>query len=157
VLQKVFPDATFAVTHRDPVAVIQSSITMLAYGQRINRKQVEPEALAEYWTDRIDHLLRACVRDRDSLPQDRTIDVPFHIFMQDDLAMVEKIYAKAGLEMNHAARNQLQNFIDTHPRGKQGQMRYHLKRDFGVDPQALRERFAYYFEKFPARPENKND
>ena len=156
-LEKVFPDATFVVTHRDPVAVIQSSITMLAYGQRINRKQVEPEALATYWTDRIDHLLRACVRDRDNLPPGRTIDVPFHIFMQDDLAMVEKIYKKAGLEMNPAARSQLQTFLDTHPRGKEGQMRYHLKRDFGVDPEELRERFAYYFEKFPARPENKKD
>ncbi|MBK8289537.1 MAG: sulfotransferase [Cellvibrionales bacterium] len=31
VLQAVFPDAT-VVTHRDPVAVIQSAMTMLAYG-----------------------------------------------------------------------------------------------------------------------------
>ena len=157
VLQKVFPDATFVVTHRDPVAVIQSSITMLAYGQRINRRQVEPEALAAYWTDRIDHLLRACVRDRDSLPLDRAIDVPFHVFMQDNLTMVEKIYAKAGLELDLEARGQLQSFIDQHPRGKEGRMRYHLQRDFSVDPIALRERFAYYFAKFPAQPETRND
>jgi hypothetical protein len=40
VLHKVFPDATIAITHRDPVSVIQSSITMLGYGQRLSRKQV---------------------------------------------------------------------------------------------------------------------
>ena len=68
VLKSVFPDATFAVTHRDPVSVIQSAVTMLAYGQRMSRVEVEADALIEYWTDRIDHLLRACVRDRDSLP-----------------------------------------------------------------------------------------
>ena len=32
VLQQVFPDATVVITHRDPVAVIQSAVTMLAYG-----------------------------------------------------------------------------------------------------------------------------
>ena len=157
VLQKVFPDATFAVTHRDPVAVIQSSITMLAYGQRMNRKKVEPEALAAYWTDRIDHLLRACVNDRDNLPPERTIDVPFHVFMQDDLAMVERIYAKAGLELSAQQRRPLESFLADHPRGKEGRMTYHLKRDFGVDPAVLRKRFDYYFEKFPVQPENKND
>ena len=88
---------------------------MLAYGQRMNRKAVEPEALATYWTDRIDHLLRACVRDRDSLPADRTIDVPFHIFMQDDLAMVEEIYARAGLDLNAEQRRPLEAFLADHP------------------------------------------
>ena len=67
-LLATFPDATFAITHRDPVSVIQSAITMLAYGDRMRRAAIEPEALAEYWVDRVDRLLRACVRDRDLLP-----------------------------------------------------------------------------------------
>ncbi|MBJ7514066.1 MAG: sulfotransferase, partial [Acidimicrobiia bacterium] len=33
-LLETFPDATIVVTHRDPVAVVQSTITMLAYGAR---------------------------------------------------------------------------------------------------------------------------
>ena len=37
-LDATYPDATVIVTHRDPVAVIQSAITMLAYGDRIRRK-----------------------------------------------------------------------------------------------------------------------
>ena len=36
-LLATFPDATFAITHRDPVSVIQSAITMLAYGDRMRR------------------------------------------------------------------------------------------------------------------------
>ena len=31
-LMTTFPDATIVVTHRDPVSVVQSSITMLTYG-----------------------------------------------------------------------------------------------------------------------------
>ena len=33
-LMTTFPDATIVVTHRDPVAVVQSTITMLTYGAR---------------------------------------------------------------------------------------------------------------------------
>lgn len=153
VLNAVFPDATVAVTHRDPVSVIQSAITMLAYGQRINRRQVDLDGLAEYWSDRVMHLLQACVRDRDVLPPERSIDVLFHEFMADDLAMVQRIYEKAGLPMTPAARSELQAFVDTHPRGRDGRVIYDLRGDFGIEPATLRERFAFYFERFPVRVE----
>jgi hypothetical protein len=143
-----------AVTHRDPVSVIQSAVTMLAYGQRLSRRKVEMKALVDYWSDRIEHLLRACVRDRDILPAEQSIDVPFHQFMGDDIGMIERIYRKAGLEMTPTARQELQHFIDHHPRGKFGQVIYDLKGDFGVDPAELRKRFDFYFERFPVRVEN---
>ncbi len=155
VLQKVFPDATFAVTHRDPVAVIQSTVTMLGYGQRMNRERVDLRGLIEYWPARIEHLLRGCVRDRGDLPADRSIDVPFHEFMADDLAMVRRIYETAELPLTAAAEQALKTYIDTHPRGKHGRMVYHLERDFGVAPAALRERFEFYFSRFPVRVETK--
>ena len=152
-LQAVFPDANFAITHRDPVSVIQSAVTMLGYGQRINRKQVDLVGLMSYWTDRIVHLLQACVRDRAILPTEQSIDVLFHEFMADDLAMVEKIYAKANLEMTTQARNELQAFINEHPRGKDGRVIYNLRDDFGVEPAQLRARFDFYFEQFPVKSE----
>jgi hypothetical protein len=152
-LRSVFPDATFVITHRDPLAVIQSSVTMLAYGERMRRSEVDTDALAEYWTARIEHLLRACVRDRESLPAARSIDVLFHEFMADDLAMVEKIYAVADMPMTTEARAQFAQFLADHPRGKEGRMVYDLPGDFGVDLAALRARFAFYFERFAVRAE----
>lgn len=153
VLRATFPDAMIAVTHRDPVSVVQSAVTMLAYGQRTSRKKIEAKALVEYWSDRIEHLLRACARDRSALPESQSLDVPFHEFMADDLGMVEKIYAKAGDEMTPQIRSELQAFLDDHPRGKHGRVIYDLKGDFGVDPDELRERFGFYFDAFPVRPE----
>ncbi len=153
VLQKVFPDATVVITHRDPVSVIQSAITMLAYGQRINRKQVQLQALVSYWSDRIEHLLLACVRDRAVIPAASSIDVPFDAFMADDMAMVRKIYAKANLDMTLHAEQELQRFITDHPRGKHGQVQYDLKGNFGVEPDSLRERFRFYFDAFSVSEE----
>lgn len=150
VLHAVFPDATIAITHRDPVSVIQSSVTMLAYGQRMNRNEVLIDGLVDYWSDRIEHLLRACAADRDSIPEAQSIDVPFHELIVDDVNMVEKIYAKAGLPMTKSARAQLSSFVDTH-KDEYGRVVYDLKGQFGVDPDQLRERFDFYFQSFPAR------
>ncbi|GAB3270706.1 sulfotransferase family protein [Parahaliea aestuarii] len=153
VLHETFPDATIVITHRDPVAVIQSAVTMIAYGQRMGRKRIDLPALVDYWSDRVEHLLRACVADRPQLPEAQSIDVPFHEFMADDMAMVERIYATAGTPLDARAREQMQAFLADHPRGKEGRVIYRLKEDFGVDPAALRERFAFYFERSPVRAE----
>src|ERR1700753_454308 len=69
-----FPDATVAFTHRDPVAVIQSAITMMAYSDRLRRTSIEPGWLLDYWSDRVQRLLGACVRDRELIPAERSID-----------------------------------------------------------------------------------
>jgi hypothetical protein len=153
VLRKTFPDATIAFTHRDPVSVIQSAVTMLAYGQRNGRKKVEPHRLIEYWSDRVEHLLRACVRDRQIIPDEQSIDVLFHEFMANDLKMVERIYEKAGDRMEETTRAELQAFLDDHPRGKYGRVVYDLRSDFGIDPDALRERFGFYFDAFAVERE----
>jgi hypothetical protein len=153
VLQHVFPDATVAVTHRDPVAVIQSAATMIAYGQRMSRHSIDLPNIIEYWSDRVLHLLECCARDRWALAEEQSIDVPFHKFMADDIAMVERIYSKANLPMTASARAQLQQFIADHPRGKHGRIVYDLQEDFGFDPAKLRKRFDFYFEQFPVQAE----
>ena len=152
-LAQAFPDATIAVTHRDPVSVIRSAITMLAYGDRTRRHDVDLAGLAEYWIDRVHRLLSACVRDRDALPEARSLDILFHEFMADDIATVERIYEKAGLELNDRARSELGTHMDHNPRGKFGRVVYDLKADFGLDPDDVRKRFDFYFERFGVQAE----
>lgn len=153
VLLRTFPDATLAITHRDPVAVIQSAVTIIAYGRRTSRLRVDPPGLIAYWVDRIEHLLRACVRDRHVWPAAQSIDVPFTEFMADDAAMVRRIHAKANLAETPASRAEIERYIGDHPRGKEGRVVYHLKRDFGVDPAELRQRFRFYRDAFPFGPQ----
>ena len=152
-LMETFPDATIVVTHRDPVSVIQSSATMLAYGARMTYKSPRPEWYLEYWTDRIRRLLEASVRDRHLLPEDRTIDVLFHEFMADDVAMVERIYEVAGLPMTPEARAQIDAYMAAHPRGKEGQVVYDLRQDFDADPADVRSGFGFYLDRFAVRIE----
>jgi Sulfotransferase family len=153
VLKSVFPDAIVAITHRDPVSVIQSAATMLAYGQRMSRYKVETKTLIKYWSDRIEHLLKSCVEDRAVLNEDQSIDIAFHDFMENDFATVRKVYEIADLEINEHAMKELNQFIINHPRGKHGRIIYNLERDFGVNPSRLQNQFNFYFDKFPIKSE----
>jgi hypothetical protein len=152
-LLKVFPDATLVFTHRDPVAVLQSTVTMEAYIQRIQRPKVEMLWLRDYWTARIEHLLRACVRDRESVAEACSVDCPFDVFMREPWRVLTEVYSKAQLPLTAAARAALEAYLAAHPRGKAGQVRYNLKRDFDLEPAQARERFRFYFERFGVRAE----
>ena len=71
VLVDTFPDATFVVTHRDPVSVTASMTTMVAYSSRLTRDRVDLEATGAYWSDRLERMLRRCADDRSVLPEAR--------------------------------------------------------------------------------------
>jgi Sulfotransferase family len=148
-LMETFPDATIAFTLRDPIAVLQSAITMLAYGDRLRRVRIEPDELAAYWIDRIERLLRAAVRDAHLIPSGQRVDVEFGAFMADDLTMAATILTAAGLEVTDRCRTELSQCLAGNPRGKEGRVIYDLRGDFGLDPDDLYHRFSFYFEAFP--------
>jgi hypothetical protein len=153
-LVRAFPDATVALTLRDPVATLQSAITMLAYGDRMRRRAVEADELASYWVDRIERLLRCAVADLELIDPARRVDVPFDAFMADELGTVTRILEVAGLGVTEDARRQLQAYLDGNPRGKNGRVIYDLRRDFGLEPADLYHRWGFYFDAFGAiRPE----
>ena len=146
-LLATFPDATFVVTHRDPVSITASFATMAAYTARLSRDPVDPQLIGRYWADRIERLLRACSEDRALLPAAQSLDVRFDEFMADDLATVERIYALAGQPFDAPARTAMQRFMADHPRGKFGRVRYDLA-DFGLDRAERRRALAFYVERF---------
>jgi len=152
-LMATFPDATVAFTHRDPVAVIQSTVTMMAYADRLRRRSIDPEWLIDYWTDRIHRLLSAGVRDRELVPAERSIDISFHQLNGNEMTVLEALYGRAGVELTPGVRKSFERYIDSNPRGKHGAIRYDLHRHFGVTPEDVRSRFDFFFDRFDVRPE----
>ncbi len=152
-LTATFPDATVAFTHRDPVAVIQSAITMMAYADRLRRRTIDPEWLVTYWSDRVHRLLSACVRDRELVPAARSVDISFHQLGGNEIAVLSSLYERAGVELTPGVRKRFEQYVGDNPRGKHGHIRYDLQRHFGVTPEELRSRFDFYFDRFDVRPE----
>jgi len=151
-LMRVFPDATVVITHRDPVATIVSMATLAVYSARMSRDPVRPHEIGQYWADRIEQMLRACVRDRDLLPAAQSLDVRFHEFNADDMGWVRRIYALAGHEFTPAAQAAMESFVAANPRGREGKILYDLA-DFGLREGALRERLRFYSGRFGTRDE----
>ena len=151
-LMHVFPDATVVVTHRDPVAVTASVTTMLTYLARLVTERPDPSAMGRYWAERIELMLGACLRDRALLPPDRSIDVRFHEFMTDDVAMVERIYDVAGQPFTPTVREAMEGFMHTHPRGRHGRIRYDHS-DFGLSREERRSALSDYVTRFSVQEE----
>ena len=78
---------------------------MMAYMSRIQRKSVDLDYTINYWVDRVEHLLRGCVRDRHIHGAEHSVDVQFHEFMADDIATAERILTRAGVPLTKTARN----------------------------------------------------
>jgi hypothetical protein len=154
-LLAAFPDATVVQTHRDPVAVVQSTITMACYGARTTYRTTRPEWYRDYWTDRIGRLLDASMQDRQLLPAARTVDVLFHEYMTDEIGTLERIYECADIQLTDRARAEIAAYRRAHPRGKDGQVIYDLRRHFSTTPEEVRSRFAAYLDRFDLRIEVK--
>jgi hypothetical protein len=147
-LLAVFPDATFVFTHRDPVSVIASTATMMSYTARMSHDVVDPHLIGGYWSQRVEEMLNAGMRDHDLLPAQRTIDVKFDEFMADDVAMVQRIYEVADQPFAPDVRAAMDAFMVDHPRGRHGGIVYDLEGDFGVDPAERRSAMRAYTDRF---------
>ncbi|QRY49369.1 sulfotransferase family protein [Mycolicibacterium septicum] len=146
-LAATFPDATFIVTHRDPVDVTLSMMTMICYAMRMAVAQPDVAKMTEHWLKRIDDLLAGCIRDRDALPAGQSIDVRFDDFMADERGTLAGIYRLADQPFGDDVRAAMTDFLTEHPRGRYGGVIYDAA-TLQLDPAALAERFRDYRERF---------
>jgi hypothetical protein len=119
----------------------------------LRRTSIDPGWLLDYWSDRVHRLLGACVRDRDLVPAERSIDISFHRLNGNEMPLLEQLYQRGEVELTPKVRGRFQHYLDGNPRGKHGRIRYDLQRHFGISPDELRGRFGFYFDRFDVRPE----
>ncbi|WP_059019361.1 sulfotransferase [Mycobacterium sp. M26] len=146
-LYATFPDATFVVTHRDPVEVTRSMATMIAYSSRMATAAPDPHRVGRYWLGRAGDLFDGCLRDRDVLPADQSIDVRFSDFMADEQGTLAAIYELAGQPYDDEVHAAMDTFIAEHPRGRYGEVIYDLA-DVGLDTDEVAARLKGYRDRF---------
>lgn len=94
------------------------------------------------------------MRDRDTVPTDRSVDIAFHHLNGHEIGLLEDLYSRAGVDLTSKARKAFQAYLDSNPRGKHGAVHYDLQGHFGISPDDLRARFAFYFDRFDIQPES---
>jgi Sulfotransferase family len=144
VLDKVFPGVFVVCTHRDPAPV---ALSMLAYSARMYCSPVPVNEIAASWMDRLALMLGALVRDRDTIPPQRSIDVRFDEFMADELAVAEQVYSQAGEHLDDDARAAMTAYLAGHQRGRHGTVAT-TPEMFGLTERDMRDPFAPYVERF---------
>jgi hypothetical protein len=167
-LLHAFPEGfTLVRLHRDPVQVILSLCTMLVYIQALQSDFPKPRDVFEYWTARLERVLRKAVAD-DALLRSRSrgdgeegrvnvIDVTYEELMAGPEAVAQRIFEAAGLTVGGEVRLNLAEYMRKHPRNATGAGRFRYR--FGVftgdesaaDEAAVRDRLAARFEFYTSR------
>lgn len=156
-LMSAYPDATVVMIHRDPVATLQSLLTMRGLAFKPSRKVPDLDAHVDYWVDRIDRMLRAYVRDRHLVPEGQLVEVMFADIVAGDLAAATGVLERAGLPVTDECIADIEAYMASHPRGRDGRVVYDLEGDFGVTREELSERFAFYTDELDIRSVARKD
>jgi hypothetical protein len=151
VLMKLYPDATIVMTHRDPLAILQSVLTMRGLSVLSHQKVPNIRAHVAYWVDRIERMLRAYMRDMHVVPNARRVDLLFQDVMADDVGTAQTVLNAAGFPTTPESLQDMKDYMEHHPRGRDGRVVYDLAGDFSLDAGELRERFKFYTDRFPVR------
>jgi hypothetical protein len=152
---KTYPDAIIVMTHRDPLAILQSVLTMRGLAVLAHQKEPNVQAHVSYWVDRIEHMLRAYIDDMDAVPAGQRVDLLFQDVMADDVGTAQKVLEAAGLPSSAESIQDMRDYMEHHPRGRAGRVVYDLEGNFKLDINALRERFRFYTDRFAVRHEVK--
>jgi hypothetical protein len=148
-LLEVYPDARLVFTHRDPLSVIASLVSLIATLRSLASDRVDPHEIGADWSARLaDGLSRAMgVRERLALGEARVVDVHFGALVGNEIETVRGIYERFGLALSPEAEARMRRFLAANPKDKHGAHRYELG-FAGLDRAHERRRYAAYQERF---------
>ena len=146
-LNKVFPDARFWMTHRDVADVIPSVADLYFELHKAFSDHVDKPWLGDVNVESCELGMRRVIAFRAAGNDHRFFDVRFDEFQREPFAAIEGLYQFLGEELTDVARARMTAWRDDTPRDKHG-LRTYDPADYGLDRHALRERFAFYRQRF---------
>lgn len=150
---RIFPDATFVMTHRDPVQTLASLCKLTLNIRQSRSDDVDPLLVGQQIKAFVRvHFERMIASRRDPAMDARVIDVDYYrLVASPDLVMTE-VYEKLGSPIPDAVRQAVAGWRTANPPGKRGKHSYSLEM-FGLNGDEVAEEYAAYFERFDVRRE----
>jgi hypothetical protein len=140
-----YPDAYVVLTHRDPLKVLPSLVSIMATLQWMHSDNVDVDRVvksAVHGTAIAMDLVMGW-RNDGTLPADRIIDVRFADLATDPITTVSMVMERAESSLTAAARRRMVTYLDARPRERHGRHEYDFA-DTGLDIDEMRARFATY-------------
>ncbi len=157
-LTAVYPDARLVLLHRDPVVLCASVCSLVRTLSGTFSDADHTRYIAEHWPATLEQSIARIDGFRTAHPGVRILDVQYDDLVRSPVETVAGIYRAFGGELSGAARAALGSYVAAQRRRPSaGGHRYDLA-DFGLDPEAVAERFAPYADRYgipPARAEGR--
>jgi hypothetical protein len=145
---RVYPDARFVMTHRDPAQIV-GSISKMTW----NLRGMRAAALAdmhEVGRDMLHfiqrHIDRIMEFDR-GLHGDRVVHVDYYALVADPVGQMQRIHAGLGIDTPADILQSVGDWHAANPKNARGKNEYSLAQ-YGLNVDAVREQFAPYISRF---------
>jgi hypothetical protein len=153
-LDGAFPDACVVHLHRDVVEAIASGASLFAVFRSTYSEAVDPRDVGRFQADQTALWMGRALafRDGEAVARGaaRFVDLDYRALVADPIDAARRIYAAAGLELSADVVAGFERYCARNRQHDRGAHRYEPAQ-FGLDPGALRERFAGYEERFGLR------
>jgi hypothetical protein len=143
---QVYPDARIIMTHRHPKRVVSSVASLVSSVRSLYSDHEDPfrtgEEQAKVWSN----YNRKFLESRRTLDkEDQIIDIRFEDFVNDQLAVVRRIYETFGWQLSGEAEHRMKIFLEENPKDKHG-VHDHSLEAFGLTEAQVNEWYRDYIE-----------
>jgi hypothetical protein len=142
IIAKAFPQAVLVMTHRDPLEVVPSYVSMEAALYKLNSVHSD-EAVGGFWFPRLAEWMKRFEASRTRIGEDRFIDIDYREVAREPLKQAEHVLARIGIPLDAAIEAALTEFMAGNKREQRPLHDYSLER-FGLNEADVREAFASY-------------
>lgn len=149
---KIYPDARFVWTHRDPFAATGSFCSLLSLSHNAFMGRVDSQWLGENCSyQAVEHANR--IMDfRDKFGEERVIDVHYADLMRQPIATMRTLYKALGDEYTPEAEASMKAWLDDNPQDKFGRHEYKLAQ-YGLSVEKLENMFERYLSRYDVERE----
>ena len=155
-LLAVYPDARIVFTHRDPLRVLPSVVSILYSTAYVRSDEVDAAAMASWFTGETCKSLldrMTALRASGTVAENQCYDLRYADLVSDPIVALTGLYEHFEIEYPAASRKAQQDYIDNKPKGRHGAHKYDFS-DTGLDRDEERARFSDYYERYQIKIES---
>ena len=143
-----YPDASFVMTHRDPVQVL-ASICKLSQALRDPRMEggSDPKLVGAQMYEFIARHIDGIMRFTGGPDAATVTHIDYYRLVDNPMAEIERAHAGLGIDTPEAVRSAVSQWRAENPKGKRGSNPYALA-DYGLNGDEVAERFSAYMRRF---------
>ncbi len=144
--EKVFPEARYLMTHRDPAKVLPSVSDVYCTLGAAGNESLDPVEVGELNMTQWAVALDRCLAFRSAGREEKFLDIGFAAFQADPIAQIRKLYGWLGRDLTADTEQRMRDWWATHRRRETPSRPE--PGSFGVTDEALAGHFGAYRARF---------